>query len=276
MLELSVNDTEFKIINSKPVHLSFDKTICYGGTIIYGTFFNQHFFTIEDILYWKGNKLYVNWIKKIELINQLMTNYIKQNILTDTFLCIGLANLTNNFNELINVDYKIKKIQFYQFERNNNYKVMNYNEFNKLESKNTQITNFQNNKQNKKKYQKIFNTFIVKPDIQNEIYHLLCLNDKKEEIFYDFAHIPDLKTSIFMNNLFRNIKENKNLDLLEESDDEDDFEDNRIDKYVFLNKKYNMVCEYNYKFSKWVPIQVNEDLTIQIVSLHELNLIRTK
>ena len=40
-----------------------------------------------------------------------------------------------------------------------------------------------------------------------------------------------------MNNIFRNIKENDDLDKLEESDDEEEFEDISIDKYVFLNKK---------------------------------------
>ena len=42
-----------------------------------------------------------------------------------------------------------------------------------------------------------------------------------------------------MNSLFRIIKENKYLDALEESDDEDEFENINEDKYVFLNIKYN-------------------------------------
>lgn len=36
-----------------------------------------------------------------------------------------------------------------------------------------------------------------------------------------------------MNKLFRKIKENDNLDSIEESDDELEFEDQREDKYVF-------------------------------------------
>jgi hypothetical protein len=59
-----------------------------------------------------------------------------------------------------------------------------------------------------------------------------------------------------MNNLFRNIKENKNLDLLEESDDEEDFENISDDKYVDLNKSCYMKCIYNKKFRKWEPIQI--------------------
>jgi hypothetical protein len=56
-----------------------------------------------------------------------------------------------------------------------------------------------------------------------------------------------------MNSLFRNIRENNNLDLIEESDDEDDFIDTRLDKYVDLNKKIQISCYYNKKFRKWVP-----------------------
>ena len=39
-----------------------------------------------------------------------------------------------------------------------------------------------------------------------------------------------------MNSLFRNIKENNNLDTLEESDDEDDFENTNPSKYIIPNK----------------------------------------
>ena len=40
-----------------------------------------------------------------------------------------------------------------------------------------------------------------------------------------------------MNSLFRNIKENRNLDLLEESDDEEEFENTSLDKFVDLDKE---------------------------------------
>jgi hypothetical protein len=62
-----------------------------------------------------------------------------------------------------------------------------------------------------------------------------------------------------MNSLFRIIKENKNLDALEESDDEDEFENINEDKFVFLNKKYNMRCEYSYRFKKWIPIDITNE-----------------
>ena len=97
--------------------------------------------------------------------------------------------------------------------------------------------------------------FIVKPDIQNDIYNLYTVNNDKEE-YYDTAYIPTYTTSVMMNKLFRNIKENDNLDKLEESDDEDEFENNNIDKFVYLEKSYTMICKYNYKFKKWFPVSV--------------------
>ena len=61
-----------------------------------------------------------------------------------------------------------------------------------------------------------------------------------------------------MNSLFRNIKENRNLDALEESDDEDEFEDTREDKYVDTTKRINMVCEYSAKYRSWIPRRIAE------------------
>jgi hypothetical protein len=94
--------------------------------------------------------------------------------------------------------------------------------------------------------------FTVKPDLQNDIYHLYEDGDK----YHSVALIPDYTTSVMMNKLFRNIKENTNLDTLEESDDEDEFEDDRDDRFVFLDKSYKMVCAYNNKFKKWVPVRL--------------------
>ena len=73
---------------------------------------------------------------------------------------------------------------------------------------------------------------------------------------YKVACIPDYKTSVKMNSLFRNIKENRNLDALEESDDEEEFENTSLDKFVDLDKKYVMKCLYLSKFKLWQPLEV--------------------
>ena len=71
--------------------------------------------------------------------------------------------------------------------------------------------------------------------------------------------LPDYKTSVMMNKIFRKIKENQNLDALEESDDEDEFENTNEDKYVYLNKCVNMNCSFSSKFNKYVPISISSN-----------------
>ena len=103
----------------------------------------------------------------------------------------------------------------------------------------------------------ISKVFYIKPDIQNDIYYLYKINTINFTLISDeTAHIPDYKTSVLMNKLFRNIKENINLDSLEESDDEEEFENIQIDKFVDLNKTFKMRCIFNHKFRKWVPVNV--------------------
>ena len=98
--------------------------------------------------------------------------------------------------------------------------------------------------------------FEVKADLQNDIYHLYAYGQSSQKVYYGLANIPNYKTSVFMNGLFRNIKENRNLDSLEESDDEEDFQDMRIDKFVNLEKTMVMECAFNSKFKRWIPVRV--------------------
>ena len=99
--------------------------------------------------------------------------------------------------------------------------------------------------------------FFVKPDLQNDIYYLYNMNAVNFTVISnELAHIPDYKTSVLMNKLFRNIKENTNLDYLEESDEEEEFENIQIDKFVDLNKTIKMRCIFNTRFRKWVPVNV--------------------
>ena len=100
---------------------------------------------------------------------------------------------------------------------------------------------------------------MVKPRIQNDVYDLSYYNNVGNLEFFDIAYIPDYKTSVMMNNIFRTIKENINLDALEESDDEDEFENMNDDKFVNLNKCVKMECVYSKKFYKYVPIKILEN-----------------
>tara|TARA_Y100000389_G_scaffold204691_1_gene258915 strand:- start:6365 stop:7402 length:1038 start_codon:yes stop_codon:yes gene_type:complete len=97
--------------------------------------------------------------------------------------------------------------------------------------------------------------FEVKPDLQNDIYHLYAFGRKSERVYCGLAYLPSYASSVFMNSLFRNIKENRSLDALEESDDEDDFQDIRHDKYVDLEKTIVIECVFQRKFRKWKPVR---------------------
>lgn len=97
--------------------------------------------------------------------------------------------------------------------------------------------------------------FEVMADLQFDIYHLYAYGERCKKIYYGLAYIPNYKTSVFMNGLFRKIRENKNLDAIEESDDEEDFQDSRIDKYVDLKKTVSVECVFNQKFKKWTPVR---------------------
>jgi hypothetical protein len=120
---------------------------------------------------------------------------------------------------------------------------------------------YNQNQQNQQNYTKPNHVkeevFQVKADINTDIYNLYSYdNNSKKYVYYDIACIPDYTTSVLMNKLFRHIKENYNLDALEESDDEEEFENEQIDRYVDLHKTYKMICRYNYKFKKWTPIKI--------------------
>ena len=57
-----------------------------------------------------------------------------------------------------------------------------------------------------------------------------------------------------MNTLFRDIKENRNLDV-EESDDEEEFENISLDKFVNLDKKYIVNVYITLNLNYLAPIR---------------------
>jgi hypothetical protein len=278
-MELAENK---QISNIKIVNACFNNDLAYG-TIFYGTtFYHQHnkFFTIEDIFYYKGNDVSRhNWGQKFTLFKTILAKDMKQISLNNSFMVFGLPLLSNNLDDftkrLEELKYKISTVQFRLFNRCNNSLFMYYTKFMEqkfLKPMNNDINNSINNSISKPRIEfterpkeKIVVTnimkrevvFKIKPDIQNDIYYLYCLNNNKEE-YFDIELIPDFTTSVMMNKLFRKIKENYNLDALEESDDEEEFENEKEDRFVYLDKTYNMVCLFNNKFKKWYPVKIAE------------------
>jgi hypothetical protein len=226
------------------------------GTILFGTIFRTSFFVIEDIFWYKSlNVSSFNWATKWRYIEYIFNNEIKQIGYNNHFLIFGLpvmsANGIDDFKEkLKTVPYNIYNIQARNYNKVGYFESQKLQEFLKEKVK-VKV------KESLIPQQEIMIIFEVRPDIQTDIYHLYCFdNNRSTLIYYDIALIPDIITSVKLNKLFRKIKENENIDLMEESDSEDEFEDNREDKYVYLERKYNMSCQFNNKFKKWVPIEV--------------------
>ena len=246
-----------QIINVSICFTSFKDELAYG-TILYGTTFkydNNICFSTEDIFYFKGQSLEkATFVHKLTILQSLFTNYISQVAISNKFVIFGMPIFAkkNEFNKLLNeietLPYKIASLQFRYFNNFNNFNnsilVMKYFK---------PGSQYQSICSNKIKIKQ--SIFKITPDIQNDIYFLHTYNNGIYE-YYDTAYIPDYKTSVLMNNLFRNIKENRNLALLEESDDEDEFENNKMDKFVQLDKSFKMTCIFNNKFKKWVPISI--------------------
>ena len=270
------------ISNIKIYNCVFNNELVYGkyGTIFYGTMFHYMqtpFFTIEDVFYCKGDDVSNNnWSNKFNILSNVFLNDIKQIAYNKTFIVFGLPLMARDTNELKtllqDVQYKIYNIQFRSFNKTNAIDSILFTGIDNVLKKSAHVEPIHQAKQepprpqpysqvqSKPKIQPDKQTLIkniifkVKADIQNDIYHLYCMENNKE-IFYNVAYIPDYKTSVMMNKLFRNIKENDNLDLLEESDDEEEFQNENIDRFVDMNKTLLMICKFNHKFKKWYPVK---------------------
>jgi len=264
------------------------------GTILYGTFFfheKRRFFTIEDIIYYKGKNIQsALYLDKLRLFESMFANDLGQNSYSSAFITFGLPMMSNDTNTLLAQIDCTQSFMYFQYRyfnkpticRVKSYIIMQSNDQYDITISNTttkqQIVHEQHHhlppvppppppphlspppiraqpRMNNKQYPIYERIFSIRPDLQNDIYHL---RDPANKSLIGTAYIPDYKTSVMMNKLFRNIKENANLDSLEESDSDDEFENDRVDKFVYLDREYTMTCVYNHKFKKWVPLRVIE------------------
>ena len=236
LLQISENN----IVNVQIINADFNDTLSLG-TIFYGTLFshskNKSYFCIEDLYYYVGQScINLKYISKLEILRDIFKNDICQTALTDKFTTFGLPLIFNDLKLILKeiqlLPYKISEIKFRYFDIKKIY-TMKYIK-----------PGYHNNA-----------IFKITADIEPDIYNLFIYKDGTE-VFYDIAFIPNYNTSVMMNKLFRKIKENDNLDAIEESDDEEEFQNNKEDKYVYLDISFKMHCEYNTKFKRWVPISL--------------------
>lgn len=261
---MELNNNEKQISDINKVVACYDYSLCYG-TIFYGTAFivkGYKFYCIEDVFYYKGKSVErENWQSKFNLLGKIFETELKQTVYNKNFVVFGLPIIANDWEEfetkIKTLTYKLYAIQYLKLNHVSTKLCISYDAFSRtarLVQNNVQGTSYTANTSNTAN--KKICTFLVKPDIQNDIYHLYSQsNNNVYDAYVGIACIPTYTTSVMMNGLFRIIKENDNLDRLEESDDEDEFENERIDRFVNLEKEFLMECQFNNKFKKWIPLR---------------------
>jgi hypothetical protein len=265
-----------------------------NNTVLYGTHFyvrqnsngnnyNTYYFTIENIHYFDGLHLdttsVVDKFKKInKFFNQQSLNQQVKPIQSphsqkqyNSSIEIGIPYISSSFKDAHDMKpfYHPFCIQKKCWKNSNNeYENIFY--FNSISNapnvsnvssapnvSNVSNVSTRNSSSHTTSQQHVhhskYKIFMVRADLQNDIYHLSDPNGNIEDNEL-IASIPNYKTSVMMNFIFRKIKENNSLDALEESDDENEFENINIDKFVDMSKKILMKCVYNHKFKKWTPI----------------------
>ena len=259
LMEIGYNK---QICNIQIAQCCFQDALSFG-TIFYGTIFkyeNYRFFSVENLLHYKGKDC-SSWSFdcKLDTLGQIFSREIQQRAYTRYSVVFGLPVFRKSIGDLLKqvplLPYRIKYLQFREKRKGQCNDC-----FNMVYNPNMTFTeaSFQRSQGPRTNVSREI-VFQIKPDIQNDIYHLFTYsadNNGGDDGYYGVAYVPDYKSSVMLNKLFRNIKENASLDALEESDAEDEFEDVREDKFVYLDRVYNMVCEYNYKFKKWTPLRV--------------------
>ena len=250
---MELNPVKKSILNIVKYTSCFSDKLCTKtGTLFYGTIINHKnlkFFCIEDIFFFSGKDLSTAKKKeKLNVLQNIMQNDIKQTFFSKKDITFGLPIMSNNLNDISNLIY------------NSPYKIwsIKYNCLNNNKVFYEKVSRFN-----------IYANFIVKASISPDIYNLYVL-ENHTLTFYKNTVIRNYKTSVSMNSIFRHIKENDNLDLLEESDDEEEFEDISPSKFIDVNVKKLMKCKYNSKFKIWEPMDVVDG---KVSSLNEIRVI---
>lgn len=230
--DIDINNTKIYKINIKNVDIdlkNFNDTII-NGKIIFKK--EKKIFLINDIYLYKGQRFITYKINdKLSIIDKELDLIIKY---FDDSFTIKLIKLYKNedisdlvYNKIKQSEFKINGLMFLPIRSGKTLIYINENEFNEI--KNTNNNNMQNNETNNN----VLNVHISKCENINkqqlliqktqiiDVYEVYSLD---KNVRYGICAIPNMKLSRYMREYFK-----KNAQLINE-------------------------CEYNEKFSKWIPI----------------------
>jgi hypothetical protein len=115
--------------------------------------------------------------------------------------------------------------------------------------------------------------FWIMADPAYDLYKLYARGVDGSPVFVDYACVIDRATSHWLNGLFRNMIENRRIDAIEESDDEEDFQIVRENKYTDLEKKFVVRCRFQNRLKKWLPVVGSERKQLEYTERKQLETI---
>jgi hypothetical protein len=284
------------------VLVCFDPSLSFdNGTVFFGTVFlfsGHRFFAVENILSYKGEfKRDPIWsLGKWHLLQKIFETEIKQVAYNSTCVIFGLPWIHSEGDQVpTDLPYKISQ-----------HLPLSPPSIKPKQKPNMNPTQKKEKEEEKEKEivaaEPIINTelvFEVRPDTKCDIYHLYCRRNnttrtktpvQEELIYFDVALVPNLSTSLLLNDLFRNTaKKKQHLDAYEESDSEEEQEQEQEQEEVdakakknnpnkketnqpeFLQRAYRMFCRYDSKFKKWCPTRVTKD---SVSTLYDVTICR--
>ena len=234
------NDNDFFVAD-----IGFNNTLSYNNVLLYGYYLKiegSDFFLIDNVINYNDYNYIIHdksspIVSMFKIYNKILEN-VNVNTNVNTNICV--KNHMQIFLPFISDDYDKVFSSIYNLA----YRPYGITVWSK--NKNLGIHIFNNNTN---VHEAVFR---VEANYNHDTYDLYCQNGNKVE-FYNRSLITDYRLSIYMNSLFRNIVENRDLDLLEESEDEESFENIDEYRYVDLKKTLYFKCQYNRRFKKWVP-----------------------
>ena len=274
-------DKDKRIVNTTEVASNFTDPLAVG-TVVYGIMMPEsNVFIIEDMYYFKGITMQsLTFGEKLHYIHNLLSHPIPGPV--KFMLPILWYGQQFDYESIhaTQFPYQVHHIQFRSLTTIVPY--LNYSMSRKpgeREKEKDREKEKEKAVENKTYKSVVFDfakpqyrqstVFHVTADMKFDIYHLFARDIGDTLAYYNTAYIPNYKTSVFMNGLFRNIKENANLDYIEESDDEADFENIKEDRFVDLQKVVYIECVFNHKFKRWTPMRIMVDKS-RVISIGKL------
>lgn len=270
---------EKKISRAQVAKFTIDPLLAQG-TILYGTW-TESVFVIEDIYYYKGVSMrHFSLQEQLEVLEECMCSLPPHLFRLPLLWSVTIEDqhecpttIPADIGALLG--YPAHHIQYRALEQKMPYLNVNLNRKPVASPGATvamPLLPIAPPMDLSKPQYKFTTVFRVMADMQFDIYHLYAYGKQQTPVYFNIAYVPNYRSSVFLNGIFRRIRENRNLDYIEESDDEEDFQNINPEKYVDLNKEVLMECVFHPKFKRWVPLRIADE---RAKVIHISRLVRT-